>query len=469
MNRANQQQLFQVANQAVLGIRQLEINYYSNLYATFGTQAILVGGFTYGTYTQNNYDYSHPYLNVFLYFYFVMGGLTIATAVHVMLCTMILQVFGPGLALHGPLGSMARAAEGLRAEQEQIIMSFIFMILNFAGSTVWVFWCVMSIPQALCCTVLFFAVGTQTYYYCERIYLRFYWNKTESNWNNGDIEGGGVEMDMEPGAQYSNTYANDGSNPMHGGGGGGAGGGDGGTKATYTKKKLPFPFNLSFKRPVSSKETADGITAAASSSARGNTNASASGIIAIDTPTAMAGDFKGIDLSAGSSRNMVAMEGYFTTKSRSEAAPTLIDRKQWDRRYFVLFKTGEFYIYKIRQDYRVNPKEPMYTRPLRLIDFYVAVDNTDQELRSEWDDEGRTERSAALTVATSVPARESRKALPFRFQLTLIPRENEEFDDRAQFRNHWLLRCDTEEELEIWIATIRDLSPSCFRDTPLNI
>jgi len=151
------------------------------------------------------------------------------------------------------------------------------------------------------------------------------------------------------------------------------------------------------------------------------------------------------------------MEGYFTTKLRTEQH-IIGDSKRLERRYFVLFRTSEFYIYKTRQDFRTEPKSPIYIRPLRLVDFFVKVDNTDQELRMEFDDDARTN-------VTGTTSRTISQKLPIMvFQITLIPRENEQDDVRAQFRNHWILRCDTEEELEIWLNIIRDVCPSCFRE-----
>ena len=44
MNRANQLQLVHQVNQQLLDIRHSEINYYVNLYQTFGVIAALIGG-----------------------------------------------------------------------------------------------------------------------------------------------------------------------------------------------------------------------------------------------------------------------------------------------------------------------------------------------------------------------------------------------------------------------------------------
>ena len=185
MNRANQQQLFQATNQGLLGIRQLEINYYQGLNVAFGTQAALIGGFTYGVFSLNiiNHGNGYRYLGTLVDLCWTSSAVTIALSIHVILCTMLMQVLGPGLALNGPVGSMTRATEGMRLELKQIIISFVAMMIFFSISTVLSCWMVMSFEGAVGCTLAFVAAAYYWYYYCERIYLRFYWEREEAGWN----------------------------------------------------------------------------------------------------------------------------------------------------------------------------------------------------------------------------------------------------------------------------------------------
>ena len=48
------------------------------------------------------------------------------------------------------------------------------------------------------------------------------------------------------------------------------------------------------------------------------------------------------------------------------------------------------------------------------------------------------------------------------FQITLVPRENASSETNPQLRNDWVLRCDTEDEMRIWLGIIKTLCPSCF-------
>lgn len=190
------------ANKTVLHIRRLEVNYYATLYAVFGTQGVLVGGFVYNMFSQNNIRPDNVGVEEIKYVYFISSAITMAISLHILVTTMLLQGYGPGLAIHGPLGSMARAAEGLRAEQAHVVKAFVLMIVFFSLSTISVFWLVSKLHTAIVSTVMYLIVLRQSYYYCERIYLRFYWNGAEKDWNDGR-EREVSEDDDEPGAVRS--------------------------------------------------------------------------------------------------------------------------------------------------------------------------------------------------------------------------------------------------------------------------
>lgn len=91
MNRANQQQLVQSTNQAVIGIRQAEINYYYNLNQVFGSQAALIGGFTYGNLAQNTINGGNQYSDTYCTCYYTLAACTIGLSIHVIICTMLIQ------------------------------------------------------------------------------------------------------------------------------------------------------------------------------------------------------------------------------------------------------------------------------------------------------------------------------------------------------------------------------------------
>ena len=370
------------------------------------------------------------------------------------------------------------------------------MVFCFCTSRIWLFFLLMNFMEAVGSGIAFLIVMRQMGFYCERINLRFYWEDQEA-WDSTRESEQGVGDEVNP------TDALDAAQAAAAAGKGGA------IEPQFKQKKLKFPFSFRFgSRPSTAVAEANAEAAAA----RANQEAARTSHrgffkyifrtpeqVEKDSATTSTAGGGGAGIDNGNDGGMsdmnkttaifdsrqheafqrtgegwkagIAMEGYFTTRGRSElqqvAALAAIaaaagDSAKWERRYFVLLKTGEFYIYKTRQDFRVKPKAPIYLRPLQLLDFYVNIDNSDEILRAEVDNDSKSVHSAALTARTFLGPAEAEQVL--RFQITLIPRENEDFDQGTQkFRNHWLLRCDSEEELEIWLGALREVCPSCFK------
>jgi hypothetical protein len=189
-------------------------------------------------------------------------------------------------------------------------------------------------------------------------------------------------------------------------------------------------------------------------------------------------------------RSGVVLEGYMTKRGGSGHKRTDHRNEPWERRYFTLSSACNIFIYKNRNDYRMDSKKPIYTRPLRLQDYYIEVFNMNDP-------------------AYNTAAVDEDPANPYRFQMTLVLREyvdapvdanpaltltlsgvgtgtsasvsrlagpgaSEDSTStanplsagtlrQAMYRDHWVLQCDTEEELLLWVCTMRELCPSCFR------
>ncbi len=470
MNRANQQALFQQTNQGLLGIRQSEVNYYHSLNVAFGTQAALIGGFTYGVFTQNEVNYDNGYIieDIIADFYWIVSAITIALSVHVILCTMLMQVLGPGLALNGPVGSMARATEGMRLEQQQIIVSFVAMMFTFSAATVLSCWVVMSFEASLGCSVSFLVAARYWYKYCERIYLRFYWNHEEAGWKRG-AESVDSQCEEEIAAkQIAFTMA-----------------------STYTPKQSPVNKSMKARKGffqtlfgTKTNKSEDGERSDVCSSFGSSAHSLkmlrtvTSNTVDSEVPTGTANSSSRVSL--GTSGRKAVMEGYLT--KRGGNGQKFLNRSEpWERRYFTLTSAGNLYIYKNRHEYRNNPKHPIYTRPLRLSDYYVEVNNFDDELRADnmsgmsgRKSEGGLQKSLFTVSSFTVP--DDSEIKPFRFQMTLILREHVDgvvqvndsgvssrtlsANTQSRYRDHWVLRCDTEEELQHWVHMMQDLCPS---------
>ena len=512
MNQANQKQLFQQTNQGLLGIRQSEISYYQSLTVAFGTQAALIGGFTYGVFTENRINRGNGYesVEVLADCYWVCAAVTIAFAVHVILCTMLMQVLGPGLSLNGPVGSMARATEGMRIELKQIIRSFIVMMIMFALSTLLSCWVVMSFEGAVGCSVAFLVAAYHWYKYCERIYLRFYWDDDEFGWNS---RGSSIESFDAHDPAYSDTAAQPGhfDSSLH----------YSKTKRRPSMKSVYGFFRKgSFAKSTSSRQKSGSGSGSdkrssddehrnsndkRSVSGRSNSSNRTANLLSLLTrdraisevaseasaaPTVHTTTLTTAPLP--SLKKGVVMEGYLT--KRGGGTSYLDFRSEpWERRYFTLTSTCNLFVFKSRQDFRNDPKNPIYTRPLNLNDYYIEVLSTSG-------DSGNDKKSVMSSPD------EDEVANPYRFQMTLVLRENvravqnltviglesprEVFDvmnsaavkhgrtpstastspvvtsltsaRQQMYRDHWVLRCDTDEELQEWVSVVTALCPSCF-------
>jgi hypothetical protein len=572
MNRADQQVLYQQTNLGLLSIRQAELNYYVSLNTAFGTQAALIGGFTYGVFTQNQVNDDTSYSDYFQDIYWVTSAGTIAAAVHVIISTMAIQVLGPGLALHGPIGSMARATEGMRLEQKPVIASFIIMMILFTLSTILSFWAVMSFYSAIAGTIVYLIAARYWYYYSERIYLRFHWFDEESKFHLGDDDDThSVPLPEEERVGDHKGHVN--RNPIHDYHGKTVGDGDRATtivsrnegdisgigeggggrvrpktisdrkttlsslseddvNAVEEKKKKSTRFRKGFsffsKQRKQPKQSKDSKSKSKESIRRGSVDSTLTSSL--------------LPVSPDYHQSQVAMEGYLLKKTQHDSTLHRLTDASWERRYFILTFQGMMYYYKTRQEFRITPDTPINHRPIDLHDFYIEMYNSemliagkrlsseesmvvgsghynssldgslkdgsnhnltglanlaaaaaasvmivkDEKEEKKKNDDRRslsTEEASTLHNPRTSLLRQSRVSVSgtyqppmidkILFQITLIPKESlkssassaassSASDSDSVIRRNIVLRCDTEEELEIWISVIRDISPESF-------
>jgi hypothetical protein len=322
MIRAQQSTLNQQTNLAILNIRQSEITYYTNLNIAFGTQAALIGGFTYAVFLNDHTGGDGDvFQNNVQDIYWVVAAATMCCSVFIILTTMFLHVFGPGLALNGPVGSMVKASEGMRIEQIPVIKAFILMVILFSISTILLFWVIMNYYSAAGATAVYFIGAYYWYKYCERIYLRFYWKADAAKWREdslSDIEAPlPLPLASNADGTTTNPIQNGHTNHMH----------------------LPLQHMNS------------------SSSNNNNNNNN----LRNDSPTTV----------AVHRPHDISMEGYILKKGSYVECD--ISKEPWERRYFVLLYNAELLMYKTRQEYHSNPQHPLHNRPLYLRDFLMST------------------------------------------------------------------------------------------------
>jgi hypothetical protein len=124
MLRAEQERLAQETNIAYVRIRQEELDYFNAFFGGFGVQAAILGGFNFCVISQSNgmsvvVSSCHTYNFVvccagrdapcnpfFIWVYWINVSLGAVFGVMAILIALLTNVFGQGLALRGPLGSM---------------------------------------------------------------------------------------------------------------------------------------------------------------------------------------------------------------------------------------------------------------------------------------------------------------------------------------------------------------------------
>lgn len=431
MNQAHQRALYQQTNQGLLDIRQLEIDYHINLNIAFGTQAALIGGFTYGVFTQNQLNYDNYYVETVSDAYWITSAMTIAFSVHVIITTMLIQVLGPGLALHGPLGSMARATEGLRVEQKPIIYSFVWMMVMFAVSTTLSFWVVMSVEAAIGSSICFLIASRYWYFYCERIYIRFHWEPEEKGWNERTESDDYYDIDSINN-QQGNLTNNQNTSELN-------------TNNLKPKKKIKmikFPF-LSSKKTIQEKKK--------------RLNSTEKSEISDFTDHSSANNTvnNNIEVDVNVEGQSLSMEGYITKRNSSK----LLDysKDNWDRCYCTLNVRGDLFFFKNRQGFRTNPRSPINRRPLSLQDYIIFV-RIETDIRASV---GGGQNLTNIFEIILLP-QENSELIEIQHQLITKQKAVIEVKEVKLSRNKWVLRLDTEEELNCWVDSMKKLVPGNF-------
>lgn len=328
MFKAQQTALVQQTNQLLVSIRQSELNYYTSFYYTFGCQAAFIGGFAYTAITQVSFpsgaDYERSQFNYCEDLFWCSNALCLIACQHVIVTTIFLQVLGPGMALHGPIGSMAKAAEGMRSQMKSVFVAYVVAIMAFALSVFFSFWGLMYLEAAATSTVLFTLSSLAWWKYCTRIYNKFYldpvipetlgnFNETDERESQHSQMDGGMRDPTKPSTNHGSS-----SSPI-----------------SPNKSKASQSGNIfSFLRNKPVKGSAVGHTLT-------NPNESSCPV----TTTIAASSSDGL------------MEGYLTKLGKGN---------NWTRRYFVLTRTGNLFYYTGKLDYQNSPKSPIKERPIEV-------------------------------------------------------------------------------------------------------
>ena len=188
MIAANQAVLFQNTNVHVTDIRNLELSYYTRVFTNFSTLCALVSGFVLTSVTNTDLTQFTRNLGSRIAgdMFMIFSAVSIASSTYCLQQSVLCNVYALGLAIRGPLGSMGHAVDGMRAEMDAIVLTFVVMVVSFAVSQTAFFWVVETTIIAWLSTIIVVIGSIFWYYYCARIMNRFHWNDSRVVWDDLD-------------------------------------------------------------------------------------------------------------------------------------------------------------------------------------------------------------------------------------------------------------------------------------------
>ena len=312
-------------------------------------------------------------------------------------------MFGQGLALRGPSGSMIKAVDGMCQEQKQVLTAFTATIFFLGVSTIATYYVVMTLLGAHICSAVTVLAMMLWHRYCLRIYNRFKYARPPAEWEERMTED---ELDIE-------KYAS---------------GKIGGTRmvngrpssirsAMAPRKKSKGGGGRFFKffRRTKSHSSADSVdvTESVKNSEAGGAPSMLSRSNHSIGPTVMVPDEDTSRSGAGYGIANITHKGYITVAEEGIFSPKLTRR-------FMLLLGNKLLWFKDKREYERSPESPLNTRPLVLEDYTVSTQK----------------------IETGV------------FCIDLVP---ESFADTKKIFH---FRCDTLEELNGWVGAFKTVMRS---------
>jgi hypothetical protein len=329
----------------------------------------------------------------------ISTAMCLGVSLHVILTTIYLQVYGQGLSIHGPIGSMARAVAGMREETKEVFIAYILMAIFFAISMLTSFWTVMTVRAASISSAFFIFISYQWWRYCLRIYNKFYVKRLFFLGADDIVD---REAERDPTKVHkehtnSRTASTAGVTPAY----------QPQEPSTLLGKLVSVFGKKEGDRDVEKGNNVD-MTDPVS-----NTDNTADGEH-WDTAH-MQGN-----LSINEAEAVTKKKGIFRT-SRST-----ITVDNWIRRYVVVTMEGELYLYKNRFHFREEPDNSLRSRPIRLCDYNIR-----QEIS---------------------------KDPKLKIDVHYIVLEHK---DKEEGIRPWTFRCDSAEECSQWIGALESGAAFC--------
>ena len=325
---AGQKALFQEQNQKVLDIRQAEMDYFIHFYSNIVTQITLVIGSVIGSASNiKEHDDSYALSDIFYF----SAALTFGFGMHVIICATFIVVTAPNLALHGPVGSMISAVDGMIAEKDHVFVSFCLCLCSWTFNQILMFWLLMTDQVAIVVTFVLVGFSSVWYSYTLRIYNRFKMHATTRQFDD-DLKFTSDKQDLKS------------------------------SLATHKQNKFQFDRNGPTLKNANSSTFNKNIL----HTRVGETNSESSSNSAASVNTLF---------SNNQAISETKVTGYmsFCIKSMSRSQAKL------QRKFFVLdFKLKVIVYYPSEHQYESDPSKPETPRPIKLSEYTLNEVNSDQ-------------------------------------------------------------------------------------------
>ena len=163
--------------QNTIKLKEKEMHLHHGNFSTVGTQAAVLAGLTVTGLIEFQIPTETNRVLQFMYYFLCITSL--GMNLNCVSSTTALSVFGTGLALRGPDGSMVRAVNGMYQERTQIFATFGVGLMSTVGAAIFASLIIMRIEAAAACSLVLLYCAHRIYTQAKRIFTRFSFEEDE--------------------------------------------------------------------------------------------------------------------------------------------------------------------------------------------------------------------------------------------------------------------------------------------------